>query len=92
MSRRFVRNDEFVLWVPHGEHWARRLSHDLFGHAAHQHMSHKAATMRPHDDQVDGAFLGVADDLDVRSSQTARTQHIFCPKLFLLLLGQQLPE
>lgn len=81
-----------MLWVPDGEHRARCVSHHLFGHAAHYQMSHKTATMRPHDDQVDVALPGVADDLDIRSTQPTRAQHIFCPQLILLLLGQDFPE
>src|SRR5579862_3317156 len=64
--RRVLGHDEFVFWVPYDENRTRCFSDDFFGHAAHHQMSGKAVTMRSHDDQIDLALPGIANDLDVR--------------------------
>ena len=52
-------------------------------------MSHAAATVHPHDDQIDVTFSGEPDDLAIRR---ALAQHGLGPELLLLVLSQDLRE
>jgi hypothetical protein len=81
-----------MLRVPYGEDRARCFSDDFFGHATHHQMRRKAMTMRSHDDQVDLALTGIADDLDIWAPSPARSQNVLSVEIILFLFCQGLPE